>query len=94
MPESARWLVSRNRIEEATEIVSKAAKVNGTKLPADFTLEQETTPIVSIKALGSAKTLLCRSFIIFLNWLVLASLSNLMQEQLRGLQKSIANFLY
>ena len=68
VPESARWLVSRNRNDEALKIISKAAEVNKVKLPADLTLEQEVVRTVSLRTLLSAKALLCRTLIIFLNW--------------------------
>lgn len=70
VPESARWLLSRNRIEEAKSILVNAARVNKTVLPDDFSLEQDAPPTASLKALCGAKALLCRSLIIFFNWLV------------------------
>lgn len=68
MPESARWLISRNRVEEAKAILTKAAKVNNVPLSDHMNLEQEITPKSSLKTLCKAKTLLCRSLIIFMNW--------------------------
>ncbi|XP_014665354.1 PREDICTED: organic cation transporter protein-like isoform X2 [Priapulus caudatus] len=36
LPESARWLLSKNRIDEAEAIVQKAAKVNGMTVPPEL----------------------------------------------------------
>lgn len=35
LPESVRWLVSRGRLDEAIEIIKKAAKCNRINLPSD-----------------------------------------------------------
>lgn len=43
IPESPRWLLSKNRIDDAEVIVQKMAKINGKKIPKNFlrTLEAE-----------------------------------------------------
>lgn len=47
LPESPRWLISRNRIEEAEKIVQKIAKTNHKKIPTNFLtkLMEETSPL-------------------------------------------------
>lgn len=35
LPESVRWLVSRGRLDEAVEVIKKAAKSNRVHLPSD-----------------------------------------------------------
>ncbi|KAK7872852.1 hypothetical protein R5R35_006723 [Gryllus longicercus] len=44
IPESPRWLLSKNRIDEAEEIVQTMARVNGKKIPKNFlrTMEVES----------------------------------------------------
>ncbi|XP_022082249.1 organic cation transporter protein-like [Acanthaster planci] len=51
LPESARWLMSRNRNEDAEKIVRKMAKVNKVELPADLFEEdknQEEQPEITV----------------------------------------------
>ncbi|KAF6035048.1 Orct [Bugula neritina] len=69
VPESARWLLSKNRVAEANEIVQKAAKVNKVKLPKDFTLEYDEPPKAKFsEMIRKAGTLCTRFVIICLNW--------------------------
>ena len=50
-------------------IVSKAAKVNGVTLPADFTLEPEITPpTAGLSQLCSSKALIRTTLILCFNW--------------------------
>lgn len=68
VPESARWLISKGRIQEAKKVIDKAARVNGKSLPEDYKVEIEKNKTVGLRALFSAKYLCVRSLIIFLNW--------------------------
>ncbi|CAN9506317.1 unnamed protein product [Ophioblennius macclurei] len=46
LPESARWLITQGRKEEAVKLIQRAAKVNGKRVPKDLLdeLEIEETP--------------------------------------------------
>jgi hypothetical protein len=46
VPESIRWLISKQRYEEAGKLISKAAKVNGKVIP-DYLL---LSPISSVSS--------------------------------------------
>lgn len=41
IPESPRWLLSKNRIDEAEVIVQQMAKMNGKKVPTNFLKKME-----------------------------------------------------
>jgi hypothetical protein len=41
IPESPRWLLSKNRIDEAEEIVQTMARMNGKELPKNFLRKME-----------------------------------------------------
>lgn len=41
IPESPRWLLSKNRIDEAEVIVQHMAKVNGRTVPSNFLRQME-----------------------------------------------------
>lgn len=86
VPESVRWLLSKNRNKEATKIIRKAAKVNNAKL-SEGTLkvlekiEQEKTGKVSeeppkgeikqaILAMITSKTMLLRIVILLYNFAI------------------------
>jgi hypothetical protein len=43
IPESPRWLLSKNRIDEAEEIVQTMARVNGKKVSKNFLREMEVS---------------------------------------------------
>lgn len=45
-PESPRWLLSKNRIDEAEVIVQKMAKVNKKQIPANFLRQLQVSFIV------------------------------------------------
>lgn len=45
IPESPRWLLSKNRIDEAEVIVQHMAKVNGKTVPTNFLRKMEVTRI-------------------------------------------------
>jgi len=70
VPESARWLLAKGRIQEAEVIVQQAAKTNGVTLPDKVfeSLEENPVPQEKIGAICSATTLLRRTLIIFFNW--------------------------
>lgn len=70
LPESARWLLSRNRVDEAEAIIQNAAKVNKVTLPKNVfgNLKQDDTPPENFIAVFKAPKLLVRSIIILVNW--------------------------
>jgi hypothetical protein len=41
IPESPRWLLSKNKINEAEEIVQTMARINGKELPKNFLKKME-----------------------------------------------------
>jgi len=41
IPESPRWLLSKNRIDEAEAIVQQMAKINGKTVPTNFLRKME-----------------------------------------------------
>lgn len=72
IPESARWLLQKGKIEEAKKIVMKAAKVNGVSLSEkaqklDIEVEGKGESILTMLTYPS---LLARSLILFSNWFV------------------------
>ncbi|XP_041351234.1 organic cation transporter protein-like [Gigantopelta aegis] len=75
IPESPRWLLSKGRYAEAEAIIQKAAQVNGVKLPDKLfdkdTLDENTSE-AKIWEMFTSPTLLIRSLIIFINWLVVS----------------------
>lgn len=44
IPESPRWLLSKNRIDEAEVIVQHMARVNGRRVPTNFLRKMEVSP--------------------------------------------------
>lgn len=68
MPESPRWLLGKNRTEEAKKIVDRAAAVNGVTLPEDYLEKEEEGPKGSIIDVMKSPVLLFRSLIIFVQW--------------------------
>ncbi|KAG6454672.1 hypothetical protein O3G_MSEX008812 [Manduca sexta] len=50
VPESARWLISQGRTEEAIKIMLRCAKVNGNKIPEEILQEFRETAIEMAKA--------------------------------------------
>lgn len=54
VPESPRWLLSRNRHDEALDVAKKMSKMNKTALPQHLTLNQPNDDIADIKQNGNA----------------------------------------
>jgi len=80
LPESPRWLITKNKKKQLVKVLEKAAKVNKQYLPIDRILQSdaEEEKLASEENLKSATvldlfwppTILLRSTIMFLNWLV------------------------
>ena len=80
IPESPRWLITKNKTEKLVEVLDKAASTNKKTLPLDklVTSEVEERLDASDKALKSATvmdlfwppTILVRSSTMFFNWMV------------------------
>ena len=79
IPESARWLLSNGRVEEAKELLQQASKKNGVEIPdstMDSLLENNTeksAPVVnnsSFLDLFRYPNLRKKSLLIFFNWLI------------------------
>ncbi|XP_060070481.1 organic cation transporter protein-like [Ylistrum balloti] len=77
MPESVRWLIIKDRKEEAMDILQHAARVNGVHLPSTIlekgnekTEKQVESSCFPVFKLFSTKRMAIRSLIIFLNWTV------------------------
>ncbi|KAJ8315873.1 hypothetical protein KUTeg_008023 [Tegillarca granosa] len=70
IPESARWLISKNKYKEAEKIIQKAAKVNKVTLTKDILdfKSLENPPKEYIWQLFTSKVLFLRSLVIFFNW--------------------------
>ncbi|KAF6035184.1 Orct [Bugula neritina] len=70
VPESARWLLSKERTAEASEVVSRAARMNGVALPDDFSLEQDTSVSRASlsEVLKKGRTLFARALILCVTW--------------------------
>jgi hypothetical protein len=43
IPESPRWLLSKNRIDEAEDIVQAMARINGKEVPKNFLRKMEVS---------------------------------------------------
>jgi len=71
VPESARWLASKGRIEEASAIIRQAAKVNKADVSEKVLSLQDLQsdgPQEKIWHLFTSPRLLVRCLIIFFNW--------------------------
>ncbi|XP_043286002.1 organic cation transporter protein [Venturia canescens] len=80
IPESARWLLTKGRTEEAKDILHKASKENGVEIPRDSletllsdNTDGETAPDIrkpSLLDLFRYPNLRRKSMLLFFNWLV------------------------
>ncbi|XP_071115010.1 organic cation transporter protein-like [Haliotis cracherodii] len=74
MPESPRWLISKQKYEEADRILRHAAKVNKTSLPSNIfsgnMLERRTEE--PLWRMFTSPSLVIRSLVLFLNWFVVS----------------------
>ncbi|KAJ8315875.1 LOW QUALITY PROTEIN: hypothetical protein KUTeg_008025 [Tegillarca granosa] len=72
--ESARWLVSKNKFQEARAIVYQAAKVNKTEMPSEMLdlSSIENPPGEGVWKIFTSRILFIRSIIIFFNWCVVS----------------------
>ncbi|XP_045511231.1 carcinine transporter isoform X1 [Colias croceus] len=80
LPESPRWLLMRERLEEANNILKTIARVNGKQLPEEYTaklqkqvMEQKENGIKETKsasafALCKTPNMRLKTFLITLNW--------------------------
>ncbi|CAH0725908.1 unnamed protein product, partial [Brenthis ino] len=80
LPESPRWLLMRERLEEANNILKNIARINGKELPEEYTrklqkqvLRQKEqgvkeTKSVSVFALCRTPNMRLKTFLITLNW--------------------------
>ncbi|CAH2988795.1 unnamed protein product [Chilo suppressalis] len=80
LPESPRWLLMRDRLEEANTILKNIAKVNNKELPEEFTMKLQklvlkqkekgckNTKNVSVFALFKTPNMRLKTCLITLNW--------------------------
>ncbi|KAK3098129.1 hypothetical protein FSP39_016424 [Pinctada imbricata] len=76
VPESPRWLISRGRLQEAEDIIAKAAKTNKAIIPSklltkDMAEDEEQDP-GRIWQLFTSRVMLIRTSILFFNWMVVS----------------------
>ncbi|CAB3230967.1 unnamed protein product [Arctia plantaginis] len=80
LPESPRWLLMREKLEEANNVLKTIAKVNGKELPEEYTIKLQRQVIeqkekgiskvksVSVFALCRTPNMRLKTFLITLNW--------------------------
>lgn len=80
LPESPRWLLMREKLEEANNVLKTIARVNGKDLPEEYTMKlqkqvieqkergQSKVKSVSVFALCRTPNMRLKTFLITLNW--------------------------
>ena len=69
IPESARWLLSKGRTEEAEVVIQKAAKTNGVSLPENIFKDlKENNHTEKLTDVFHSPLILIRCAVIFVNW--------------------------
>ncbi|XP_060070292.1 organic cation transporter protein-like [Ylistrum balloti] len=73
IPESPRWLITKQRYEEANVILQKIAKINKVAIKRDmFDNIMETEPAGRIWQLFSSRVMFLRTIIILFNWCIVS----------------------
>ncbi|KAK3767346.1 hypothetical protein RRG08_039162 [Elysia crispata] len=74
MPESPRWLISKNRVEQAEKQIQRIAKMNGKTVPKDIMQQMgksnEKAKHTMLQLFGDVK-LTIRWTILYINWIVM-----------------------
>lgn len=74
IPESPRWLLTKGKLEEADKIIQKCARVNKVTLPEGY-LNKDTADTgkkESVLKMLTSPRLVCRTLIIYFNWMVVS----------------------
>ena len=68
LPESSRWLMTKQRTDDAYKILRHAAKVNKRPMPEKFLITEDATKCRSLLNICFYPKLVIRTIIISLNW--------------------------